>query len=212
MKISKRLQAIADSIPNDSKVIDVGCDHALLDIYLSLYKNCICTATDINKGALDQAKYNIARFGIKNISLILTDGLNGVTISEEDILVISGMGTSTINHILTDKPLPKRLIISTHSDYEDLRKIVTSLGYIIKDEKYLEEKGQEYIIIIFEVGISNYNELDYRYGPILKKNIIYLQSLYTKIKEIYEYIPSDNIEKTDKEKRLTEIQSLLKDL
>lgn len=212
MKISKRLQAIADSIPNGSKVIDVGCDHALLDIYLSLNKNCICTATDINIGALDQAKYNIARFGVKNISLILTDGLNGVTIDESDILVISGMGTSTISHILDGKPLPKRLIISTHSDYEDLRKIVIPLGYLIKDEKYIEEKGQEYIIMIFEIGEDNYNEMDYRYGPILKNNSIYLQSLYNKTKEVYEYIPNENNEKLEKEKRLAEIQSLLRDL
>ena len=34
MKISKRLKAISDFITDNSNVIDVGCDHALLDIYL----------------------------------------------------------------------------------------------------------------------------------------------------------------------------------
>ena len=61
MKISKRLQTIADMISEGEKVIDVGCDHALLDIYLSNYKNCLCVAADINSNALEQAKYNIKR-------------------------------------------------------------------------------------------------------------------------------------------------------
>ncbi len=34
--ISKRLESIASLIPNNSRVIDVGCDHALLDIYLAM--------------------------------------------------------------------------------------------------------------------------------------------------------------------------------
>ena len=34
IKISNRLEAISSLIPNNSKVIDIGCDHGLLDIYL----------------------------------------------------------------------------------------------------------------------------------------------------------------------------------
>ena len=39
VKLSKRLKAIADLVDKDSKIIDVGCDHALLDIYLLKNKN-----------------------------------------------------------------------------------------------------------------------------------------------------------------------------
>ena len=39
IKISKRLEAISGLVPNNSKVIDIGCDHGLLDIYL--YQNKI---------------------------------------------------------------------------------------------------------------------------------------------------------------------------
>lgn len=211
MKLSKRLQAIADSISLNSKVIDVGCDHALLDIYLSLYKNCICIASDINDGALEQARYNIGRFGIKNIQLVLTDGLNGIEVNMNDTVVISGMGTGTINHILENAVLPKKLIISSHNDHEDLRKSVTKLGYQIIDEKFVVEKGKEYIIIVFIKGTINYNDIDYSYGPILKKNKEYLQSLYSKTKKIYDLIPEDSIERENKEKRLLEIESFLKE-
>lgn len=211
MKISKRLQAIADCVSVDSKVIDVGCDHALLDIYLSMYKNCICIASDINENALDQAKYNIARFGAKNIKLVLTDGLNGIEVNKNDILVISGMGTTTINYILEEANLPNTLIISSHNDHEDLRKIITNLQYQIVDEKFVEEKGKEYIIIVFKKGTFNYDETDYIYGPILKNNKYYLQKLYDKTKKVYDQIPEDSSEKIIKEKRLYEIKSLIKE-
>ena len=41
MKISNRLKLIASFVDDDSKVIDVGCDHALLDIFLVLNKKNI---------------------------------------------------------------------------------------------------------------------------------------------------------------------------
>ena len=40
MKISNRLKSIAGLIIDSDKVADIGCDHALLDIYL--VKNKIC--------------------------------------------------------------------------------------------------------------------------------------------------------------------------
>ena len=53
MQIRKRLKAIASLVEKGSKVIDVGCDHALLDIYLTLYNSNECIASDINKNAYD---------------------------------------------------------------------------------------------------------------------------------------------------------------
>ena len=38
LNISKRLLAIARMVDKSSSIIDVGCDHALLDIYLSQNK------------------------------------------------------------------------------------------------------------------------------------------------------------------------------
>ena len=53
MKISKRLEKIITLVEEDTNVIDVGCDHALIDIYLTLNKKNTCIATDINKNALE---------------------------------------------------------------------------------------------------------------------------------------------------------------
>lgn len=212
MKISKRLQTIADMISNENKVIDVGCDHALLDIYLSMKKNCKCIAADINKNALDQAKYNIKRFGAKNIETVLTDGLHDIEVSEKDIVVISGMGASTIEHILTTSKASDTLIISAHNDWENLRKIVVSLGYKIEEELFVLDKGKGYIIIKFIKGEGKYTQEELLYGPYLKENLGYLNYLYNKIHEVFEKIPNDNLEKESKKKQLENIERLIKEL
>ena len=212
MKISRRLETIASLIPNNSKVIDVGCDHALLDIYLSIEKNCECIASDVNANALDQAKYNISRFHAKRITTVLTDGLNGIHLEKSDIVVISGMGTGTIKSILKEKECPDRMIISTHTDFEELRRVMVSLGYQIQEEKYVEEKGKHYIIIDFIKGHLDYKEEDFKFGPILKYNLYYIEKEQEKIKEIVEKIPEEDVERQKKLQLIEELEQLKKNL
>jgi len=47
MKLSKRLKAICDFVPNNAEIIDVGADHALVDIYLT--KNVLKKPNKISK-------------------------------------------------------------------------------------------------------------------------------------------------------------------
>ena len=50
IKLSKRLKKIADYVSDNSSLVDIGCDHGLLDIYLVQNKNNIkVVASDINK-------------------------------------------------------------------------------------------------------------------------------------------------------------------
>lgn len=210
MKISKRLETIASLIPNNSKVIDVGCDHALLDIYLCQEKGCKCVASDVNQNALDQAKYNILRFHAKDVQTILTDGLDGIPLDSNDIIVISGMGTSTIKEIIERRNLENRMIISTHTDFQDLRKYMVTVGYQIQDEKYVEEKGKHYIIMDFIKGKSNYSLEDLEFGPILKSNPLYLENEIAKLSEIIERIPESDSERAVKESALRKLEQLKK--
>ena len=60
MKINNRLKMIGDLVEANSFCLDVGCDHALLDIYLvKRNTNIKAIASDIKSGPLDQAKKNI---------------------------------------------------------------------------------------------------------------------------------------------------------
>ena len=67
MKISNRLKLIASFVDDNSYVIDVGCDHALLDIFLVQNKTNVKTiASDINEGPLEGARKNIELYDLKD--------------------------------------------------------------------------------------------------------------------------------------------------
>ena len=197
MIIPKRIEAIASLICDSKTIIDVGCDHAYLDIYLALNReNVKCFACDINKNALEMAKKNIIRYNLQDkIDIVLTDGIDGINILKNTIIVISGMGTSTIKHILSNKNANKayEIIIQSNNDLEDLRKYMISNGYYINDEKSVLDRGKYYIIISFKKGIIKYNKYEYYFGPVIlknsKDNIDYLEYLLRENKNKYKKIP-----------------------
>lgn len=194
MNLSKRLQAVATLVDINSKVIDVGCDHAYLDIYLTQNNGNTCIASDINEKALAKAKENIKKYKLsKKIKTVLTDGLTNIDIEDTDNIVVCGMGTHTILDILKTNKLSNTLIISSNNDIELLRKEVVKLGYYIDSEIFLFDRKKPYIIIKFLKGIKKYNKYDYILGPILKNNLEYKHYLNKKYKKILEIIPKNKI-------------------
>jgi len=173
MKISKRLKAISNFIEDNSNVIDVGCDHALLDIYLfNNKKNIKLIASDVKEGPLKQAEKNIEKYGC-NIKVKLGYGIS--TIEEYiDTIVIAGMGGDTIIDILNkDKDKLsniKNIIISPQSEWKKTRKFINDLGFIISSEKIIEDNNKFYLIIKFIKGNKKYSNKELEYGPILLKN------------------------------------------
>ena len=187
IKISKRLEAISSLIPVNSNVIDVGCDHALLDIYL--YQNKISSkiiASDINKNALNNAIENIKKCHLeKYIETRLGEGLDTLTNEDNiDTIIISGMGTNTIIDILksNQKKLAniKNIIIQSNTQVPILRKELTKLNYKIDNEIIIIDNKKTYIIIKFIKGYQKYTKKELYFGPILIKNNSKLFQEYTK--------------------------------
>ena len=192
MKLSKRLKAIADLV-DTNKVIDVGCDHGYLDIYLTLYKDCTCIATDISSNAIKTCQDNISKYHLEDkIETYITDGLNGINITEDDALVLSGMGTKTIIDILSNKKLSNTIIISSNNNLEELRRFMVSIGYYINNEMYIFEHNIHYVIIKFIKGYKEYNDYDYLLGPIVIKNNNYKKYILNHYNNIYNKIPKTN--------------------
>lgn len=209
MKISKRLKTIADLIPDNSRVIDVGCDHAYLSIYLSREKNCRCIASDVNENALENAKNNKRKYN-SDIEIVLTDGLNGIDISNDDYIIIAGMGTTTICNILKDKKLSNNIIISSNNQLYELRKFVVELGYYISEEIFVEDYGKKYVIIKFIKGIKKYSKKELEYGPIVSKDINYLSYELTKLLSISSNIDNSNfLTKLKYKKKIKNIKKLI---
>ena len=189
MNLSKRLQAVATLVDVGRKVIDVGCDHAYLDIYLTLNNENKCIATDINENALNNAIKNIEKHNLTDkIEVKLTNGLTDIKVNKKDNIVICGMGTHTILDILKTNKLSNTLIISSNNDIDILRREVANLGYFIDSEIFIIDKGKPYIIIKFKKGYKKYNENDYIFGPILKYNIQYKKYIINKYKKIIKQV------------------------
>ncbi len=177
INISNRLKTIAEIVlsKESQKIIDVGCDHALLDIYLlQNNSNLKLVASDNKEQPLENAKKNITKYSFLNkIEVCLKDGIENID-KDIDTVVISGMGEETIVDILEKdkKELShvNRLIISSNNKYYDLRRKVTTLGFIITNEKIVFEDDKYYVIIEFVNGNQNYSNKELFMGPVLLNN------------------------------------------
>ena len=207
MKLSKRLKCISDMIESNNNVIDIGCDHGFLDIYLTKYKNCYCIASDVSENVLKHTIANVDKYNVKDkVIVVCSDGLDNIEINKKSIVVISGMGTSTILKILSNSKLFQvdDLIIQSNNEIECLRKKVVSMGFYIYDEKIVEDSNKYYTIIYFKRGLKKYSKVDYLFGPIVRKNreySDYFLKLYEKKNNILLNIPKKYILKRYKNYR-----------
>lgn len=220
MNLDNRLKRITDFIPSDSYILDVGCDHALLDIYLALNRNNVkLIASDINENPLKIAKENIKKYNLEDeITLEKADGVSKIN-DEVDTVVIAGMGTSTINDIINNdlKKLKnvKKIIISSHTSSFELRENMNKKGFKIIDEAVVFDKGKYYEIIVYSNGYEKLSKLDMKYGPIISKRKdeitkAYFNERHLKLIEIYKKIPNGNKKlKDDLNKKIKEIKKFL---
>lgn len=175
MKINERLKRVASYVDDNSYIIDVGCDHALLDIYLvKTKKNIKAIASDINDGPLEYAHKNIEKENLLNkIKITKRNGIDNLE-KEIDTIIISGMGTSNILDIIfrnkDNLKNIKKIIISSNNDWYNLRKTFIKNNYYIKEENIILENNKFYPIIVFEKGIKKYKKYELKYGPILLKS------------------------------------------
>lgn len=193
MKLSKRLTSIANMIPTASKIIDVGCDHGLLDIYLSKYKDCTCIASDISKYCIAKTNENIVKYNASNITTIVSDGLKNIPVHDE-IIVISGMGTATIQKII-DINVTNDIIIQSNNDHTNLREYFYNIGYSLKDEEVVYDKNKYYITMYFCKIDDFIDDNDKFLGPILKQkksSISYYKYLVNKYNKIIDDLPLNN--------------------
>lgn len=102
VRLTPRLQAIADQIVSGARLADIGTDHAHLPIWLMEHgRIASAVASDIRDGPLARAEENAAKHGcLDRISLRLGAGLDKVRPEECDVISIAGMGGETIADIL----------------------------------------------------------------------------------------------------------------
>lgn len=198
IKISKRLKAIADLVPDNSTTCDVGCDHALLDIYLyQTKKNIKLIASDINKNALSGAIKNIKKYNLEDkIQTVVSDGLKNLPINNIDTIIISGLGSATIISILKKEYLSniKNIIISSHNHTEEVREYMQKLNFCIEEETIIKENNIYYILLKYKNGNQKLTDFEKQYGPIILKqqrkiDTEYLNNILDTKKKLYIKLP-----------------------
>lgn len=199
MKINDRLKKISEMTLDNSYILDIGCDHGLLDIYLvKNKKNVKVIASDILKTAINGAKENIKKYKVKNIELVVSDGLDAYK-DGVDSIIISGMGGKTIISILNkNKKILKNInniIVSPNNYQDEVRKYLNSNNFYIDDEELVESNKYIYQIISFKKGNKKYNYKDYYFGPInrIKKSnnfYKYFNKELTSLNIILKMLPS----------------------
>ena len=194
IKLSKRLQKIADYINKEDKVVDIGCDHGYLDIYLKSIGIKDILATDEKMNALQQAINNFKLYNV-DINYVVSDGIKNVDIDNYDTLVIAGMGAYTIIKILQDINNfnnIKKLIIQSNNHLELIREFLNKNGYYLEDEEVVYEY-KYYVVMKFIRSDKKINEDIIKYGIIKKKNINYYRSVINKYLEILNLVKKDSI-------------------
>ena len=150
MQLSLRLSAIADMVTVGNRLVDVGCDHGYLPVYLIQEKRIpSAIAMDVRTGPLSRAQEHIRQYGMENyIKTRLSDGLKELKPGEGDTLVIAGMGGPLMERILTDGKSVRdsfsELILQPQSDIPHFRRFIQSQGFEIVEEKMVEEDGKFY--------------------------------------------------------------------
>ena len=161
--------SIVSFVSNGESIIDIGCDHGLLDVYLTLNKNCSCSACDVNKDIVNRAYSNFLKYDVLDkINLFIGNGFDDLSVGNKTI-ILAGMGTSTMLRILSANKSNK-IICQTNTDLYDLRVGVCEMGYYINREDVVFDNGRYYITIEFLKGSSNYSYDDYLLGQKKKKN------------------------------------------
>lgn len=225
--LSERLQMLADLVTKGSRVVDVGCDHAYLSIYL--VENGIspsALAMDVRKGPLSAAQEHIRQSGYETlVKTRLSDGLQEYLPGEADTCICAGMGGPLMCKILRDsfekvKTL-QELILQPQSEIREFRAFLRQNGLAILEERCLVEDEKYYfamrVAFAGEMDASKYGEADWElfdaYGEhLLKtKNPVLLKFLEKRLLVCREL--EQNLEhKMDEANRLEEDSDAIKRL
>lgn len=155
LTLQPRLQLLADLVPQNARLADIGTDHGYLPVYL-LQKGRIqsAIAADIGQEPLLHAKRTAKQYGIeRGLRFLLSDGLQGISPEDVDTIVIAGMGGETIIHILSMASWTKKngilLLLQPMTKQELLRRWLNENGYSQCGERLVEDK--EYLYPVFSV-------------------------------------------------------------
>ena len=229
IELGERLTRVASYVPNESKVCEVGSDHAYLPVYL-IQNDQITSAIagEVVEGPYLSAKQTVRDYRMENrIEVRLGDGLH-ILCKEDDItaVTICGMGGELISRILEagynggHLNGRERLILQPNVAEHFVREWLMNHSYHIVEETVVEDNHRLYEIIVAEPVDKRveYSELELKYGPILLKesselSVAKWNRTNRKNKEILEQLQKSKTPQHEKieqfEKAFNELQGVI---
>lgn len=218
IKLSQRLQAIADMVPDGAKVADIGTDHGFLPCYLAQNgKAEQVIACDVNAQPLALAQKNIADYNVgEKVSTRLGNGLAVITPGEVDTVTIAGMGGALMIDILDASPAVvdrlKRIVLQPNVGAEAVRIWAEKNRWQIVAENLTKENDIFSVIIVLEQGRSDrfMSAVELYLGPKLLAEQhpllgLYISEEWEKTQRILNQLAqSDSEESRKKEKMLSQ--------
>jgi tRNA (adenine22-N1)-methyltransferase len=202
-QISWRLQTIADYIPDQMRVADIGGDHARLLIHVARQQRIRRGIVgEVSRGPFENARDQVALLGYESvIEVRLGDGLSVLSRGEVDVIVLAGMGGSLICRILASGQEQlfgvKRLILQPNKGGYRVRQWLLANAYVLVEERLIEEAGILYEVMVAEPGegrvhyegvpLSMLQLLElgpllwHKREPLLKKKLLHDQARRVKI-------------------------------
>lgn len=158
IKLSPRLLACAEYVPQGASLADVGTDHAYLPVWL-IQNGRVSTpvvACDINEGPLESARRSAREYGVESeVVFMLNNGLAGTEASLADTVVIAGMGGETIMDIITASRWDwegHTLILQPMSKIYELCRGLYESGFYIDGESLVRDAGEIYRVLLVKSG------------------------------------------------------------
>jgi len=152
MQLTPRLLLAAQLCAGAQRVIDVGCDHGYLPIYLVQHGIRQAYASDIRPGPLASARENIEKYGLEQqIRPILCPGLEAFGPEDADTVMICGMGGEMIADILAAAPWTAdgkhTLVLQPMTNAPKLRAFLAEHGYTVEAEALAKEGRHLYCVL-----------------------------------------------------------------
>lgn len=174
IKLSKRLQAIAELVPPGARIADIGTDHAFLPCYL-VKKGITPQAigVEVKEGPYSAACRTVRAYHLEDkIDIRLGDGLKPLQPGEVEAVILAGMGGNTMLEILEAFPQLvdslQTLILQPMNGAEHVRAWLARRGWAIADEELLLEDGRFYQVIKAVRGQGQIPAgMGLYYGPLL---------------------------------------------
>ena len=218
IKLSKRLNKIAELVGFGASVIDVGTDHGYVPNFLCENKiSSDIIATDISNNSL-QKSIELTK-ELENEKYIRNILANGIIDEKRDNIIIAGLGgiqiAEIINNSIEIAKSANKLILQPMQKTQILRRELNNMSFKIIDEYIIYEDDRYFEIIVARflkgVKIETFKDEDYYFSKKLidKKDKTCLKFLLDKKTYLENILQNFDPNNLRTKKRSYEIKSLI---